>query len=309
VGKVAASESSIYYVIKGGLLTDWWKFTDSVNFNGIIFENISKQVRKYIEVTAGTLNIKWCELIDVSRGDNREGDYYPLIALISSATANVFSNNKVFNCDAGLKFTSNSVQIRWSQFYKQLIGTSVHIIGAGSGIIVNHNDFLYNRLPLKFESNNGSEVVKNNILYYSLFRSMEATTGLVYTNSVDTGNSYNVTPGAQVIRSNPHYINTGYTDLEDINLILKKRELGYNVDSPAIGIADDGYNAGSLRYEIPEATQTWTEITVQKDRIINGYDPVGAIELVYNDGSVESFRSASTEFLKLEWRYARHSLR
>jgi hypothetical protein len=291
----------LYLTIKGGYLIDWWSFTDSIALNGIIFGNSNKRIKRYIQIAGNSAILKWCNLINVSRGDYRDGDNYLLYAVTSFATTNQINNCKILQNDAGFKITSDNVSVQNSQFYKQLLGAAVHVIGAGAGIIVNHNDFLYNYVSVKLEDNNGLEVLKNNIFYTSLLYSIQAETVVTYTNSVENAVSFNATAGAQVIRSHPHYINDGYVSLEVMDLVLKSRELGYRFESPAMRLGDDLKNAGSVEFEIADGSRTWDTIYVMKPNIKKGYNPVGAIETIYKDGDVDTYRDSSTEVLKLEW--------
>jgi len=293
------------FKIKGGFLSDWWVFSGSITLNGLTLTGEEKYVRRFLYSSAGNLISKWCTFEDIRRVDYNENDRYPLYVCEAVVTAAEILNCQVFNNNAGFKITSNSVLVQWNQFFKQLLNSAVYVIGAGSGIIVNHNDFLYNYICVELEDNNGSEVLKNNIYHTSLLYSIKAETAVSYTNSVENAVSFNATAGAQVIRSNPHYINDGYVSLALMDLILKSRELGYKFDSPALRIGDDLKNAGSVEYEISGGSLTWTTITVEKD--VNGgvelyEDPVGNIETTYRDGDVDTYVDGFTEVLRLKWR-------
>jgi len=289
------------FKIKGGFITDWWTFSSSITFNGLIFDNNEDRIRRYLYDSSGTFKFKWCNFLNIARTNYNDSGRYPLYIAELTVTAAEILNCQVFNNNAGFKITSNSVLVQTNQFYKQLLNSAIYVIGAGSGIIVNHNDFLYNYIGVELEDNNGSEVLKNNIYHTSLLYSIKAETAVTYINSVENGVSFNATAGAQVIRSNPHYINDGYVSLAVMDLVLKSRELGYRFESPAIGIGDDLKNAGSLEYEVAGGSQTWDTITVIKPSIKRGYNPVGAIETPYKNGSVETYRDSYTEVLKLEW--------
>lgn len=290
--------------IKKGFLTDWWTFSNAVSFNGIIFDLIDEYFNKYINTSGASLAIKWCNIQNIKRGIYKDNSLYPVYVIKSESIDNIISNCKVLNNDEGFNIISNSVLIQYCQFFKQQVDSAIYINGAGTGIIINNNDFLYNYLCIELENNAGTEVIKNNIFYTSLLYAIKAETTVTYSHSVENSVSLNATPGNQIIRSNPHYINDGYVTINDMDLVLKSRELGYRFESPAIGIGDDLGNAGSMLYSIADGSRTWTTITVQKDRISRGYDPVGGIETVYKDGSVESYRDSYTEVLKLDWRVA-----
>ncbi|PKL17869.1 MAG: hypothetical protein CVV49_08815 [Spirochaetae bacterium HGW-Spirochaetae-5] len=291
----------VYEYIKGGFLVDWWKFSSDITLNGIIFDNLEEYLYRYIYSSSGVFKIKWCNFTNIKRVDYKDVDSYPLYVVNITGSAIEILNCKISENDAGFNLTSNSVLVQYCQFYKQLLNPAVHVIGAGAGIIVNHNDFLYNYVSVKLEDNNGLEVLKNNIFYTSLLYSIQAETAVTYTNSVENAVSFNATTGAQVIRSHPHYINDGYVSLEVMDLVLKSRELGYKFESPAIRLADDLKNAGSVEFEIADGSRTWDTIYVMKPKIKKGYNPVGAIETIYKDGDVDTYRDSSTEVLKLEW--------
>jgi hypothetical protein len=296
-----SSPVAAYINIKGGFITNWFTFSSNITFNGISFDNDEDYIYKYIYSSSGTIKFKWCRFENIARINYNDSDRYPLYICEAAVTAAEILNCQVFNNNAGFKITSNSVLVQYSQFFKQLLNQAVYIIGAGTGIIISHNDFLYNYIGVELEDNAGTEVIKNNIFYTCLLYAIEAETAVTYTNSVENSVSYNATPGTQVIRSNPHYVNDGYVTLADMDLVLKSRELGYRFESPAIGIGDDLKNAGSVEYEISGGSQTWDTITVVKPKIKKGYNPVGAVETSYKDGSVESYRDSYTEVLKLEW--------
>lgn len=294
-----------YFKILGGFLTNWWTASSSLELNGIIFDNTEDYIRYFIYCSSGTLKVRWCEFWDIKYDEYADDETYPFYGIQSIATTNQIQNCKFFNNDNGVKITSNTVTISYCQFFKNLLGPAIYIIGAGTAIIINHCDFLYNYIGIKLEDNAGTEVIKNSILFYSLLFSIYAETSVTFINSVATVVSFNATAGTQVIMSNPHYVNDGYVDVDDIDLMLKQRELGYDLVSPAIGIGDDLKNAGSEDYNITGATQTWTSITVQKDRdggVSIVFEPVGEIETELKDGSVESYRDSFIEVLNLKWR-------
>jgi len=302
---IVYSQSSGSYLpiinVKGGFLTDWLMFSSDITFNGIVFNNIEDYIYRFIYSSSGVFKVKWCDFLNISQTEYKDEDTYPLyVATITGSNIQIL-NCKVYNNDAGFKLTSNSVLVQYCQFFKQLLNPAIYVIGAGAGIIINHNDFLYNYVSVKLEDNNGLEVLKNNIFYTSLLYSIQAETVVTYTNSVENAVSFNATAGTQVIRSHPHYINDGYVSLEVMDLVLKSRELGYRFESPAIRLGDDLKNAGSVEFEIADGSRTWDTIYVMKPNIKKGYNPVGAIETIYKDGDVDTYRDSSTEVLKLEW--------
>lgn len=297
----ASSPYYIYEYIKGGLLTDWFTFSSDITINGLTFNDDEKHRWRYIYSSSGNLKIKWATFENITRPDYKDSDNYTRF-IIDAVTASVeISNCSFIHNNAGINITSNSVLIRYCQFFKQLLNSAIKVIGSGTGIIISHNDFLYNYICIELEDNAGTEIIKNNIFYTSLLYAIKAETAVTYSHSVENSVSLNATPGTQVIRSNPHYVNDGYVTLADMDLTLKSRELGYRFESPAIGIGDDLKNAGSLEYSIADGSQTWLTMTVVKPKIKKGYNPVGAIETSYKDGSVESYRDSYSEVLKLEW--------
>lgn len=299
------SSSNPVINIKGGFLTDWWTFSSDITLNGLTFNNIEDYIYRFLYSSSGVFKVKWCNFLNIAQTEYKDEDTYPLyIATVIGSDIQIL-NSKSFNNDAGFKLTGNSVLVQYCQFFKHLLNPAVYITGAGAGVIVNHCDFLYNYIPVKLAGNNGSEIIKNSIFFQSLTYSIYADVAVTYKNSINNIPGYNAAAGEQVIMSNPHYVNDGYISVDDIDLRLKSRELGFTIDSPAIGIGDDLLDAGSEYIIITGATQTWTAITVQKD-MENGVqlyeDVVGNIETELSDGDVDTYRDAFTEVLKLAWR-------
>lgn len=287
--------------IKSGFLTDWWTASSSLLLNGINFEsNDCDYIYRLIYISAGTFTMRWCELNDFTRIDYADDDY-PLYPVISAGSANVVANCKVFNCDAGFKFTSDAANVSWSQFYHNIVNPSIYVDGDGTGVIVNHCDFLFCRIGVYLLNNAGTEVIKNSIFYQALLYSIQAEAAVVYTNSVNSSPVSNATAGALVVLAHPHYVNDGYVTYANLDLRLKSRVLGYKFDSPALLIGDDTENAGSVQIDTSGTTQTWTSITVSKDKVSFDYEPVLGNEIIYRDGSVDSSRDSYVEVLQLQW--------
>ncbi len=245
---------------------------------------------------ANALEMKWCTIEDSISP-------HPSIKIraVNITGSLVFHNSILKNIDEGIHAASNTVDVKDSQFVRVLADYGLTVTGAGAGISVNHCDFARSNGGLKLVGNNGSEVIKNSIFYMMGLFSIHTETAVPYHYSINTSPVHNAIAGTSIIAGNPHYINDGSITLDDLNLNLRTKFLGYLFNSPALALADDGGNAGSLEVDYGDVSQTWTYITIDKGTINVKYNPVGEVKTEYRDGSVGTCRDAFTEVLEITW--------
>jgi hypothetical protein len=70
-------------------------------------------------------------------------------------------------------------------------------------------------------------------------------------NSIFTDSYTGMLPGMGLMDSDPLYINAGIPDINAVDLFLQTVILGYPLDSPAKGLADDLRNAGAYDSSYP----------------------------------------------------------
>lgn len=304
-GMTRSSSTDTFYVkILKGFVWDWITASDPLKFNGLIFDNSLDGIRNYFKIddAAATLDIKWCTFKNIKRAYYGDEINYPSVPLTSNCTTNILHNCKIMYNHGEFKYTSNSVSILNCQFVKVEKNYPIRITGAGASIIISHCDFVRSYGGIELISNNGAEILKNNIFYSMSLYSIKVTTALVYTYSINTGTvSPLVTSGATVLFTNPLYINDGSVNESLLDLNLKQKLLGYSFDSPGISFADDSKNTGALDIDTSESYQTWDEITVEKPLIQIQHSPLGNVKIDYKDGSVKSYIDAFQEIVNMIW--------
>ena len=240
--------------------------------------------------------LRHVDLIDCIAGQDLR-DAVPII------TTGAFqcNNSRIFDCDSGPQITNNSVEISDSQIYRITSGFAIEIDGAGSGIIIEHNDIFNNYGAIYLENNDGDEVIKNNIIHDN-DNGTVAETSVDCDYSVVTDDNTNLAVGTKFVRANPLYIDEGYVNPANLDLNIKTRIAGYQTDSPAYGLADDARNAGAIDVKYIGEETTYTEITVTKPMKI--LPRLAAVAPAFNQrrsGDVASSKEGQSLFVVMEW--------
>lgn len=291
--------TKLYLNIKGGFLTDWWTASASILFNGITFEsNDCDYIYRLIYCSTGTFTMRWCELNDFTRVDYAD-DSYDLYPVISTATANIIANCKVYNCDAGFDITSDSVTANNNLIYSVSYSPAFKITGSGANIIFNHNTAFNNQIGLELVSNAGTEIIKNSI-FSNNQTAVKAETSVLIKNSCIPDPLDNATYDSTSSTLNPLFISDGYVTTMDLH--LQSKVLGYAFDSPALGIADDSKDAGCYDVTYTLNPASYTSFVIPKPKtIIPNITTVNKIVNVMQDGSVDIQVDAYQLEIALEW--------
>lgn len=287
-----------------GFLWDWIEFQNSLTLNGIYFdfEGIDG-IKTAIDIhDCSSLKISWCEFMECERPDYNDGDQYPLSLVNAVATSVDWHNSMVRDNDIGVKITSDDVHVHYSQFYKNLRGHGLHIVGAGSSIILNNIDLLYNYTGIRLEDNDGDEVVKNLTVYRNGLYGIHADTDIEVSYSCCADANSGVEVGTRYVQANPQYMKDGFNNPSLRNLNLKQKALGYRIDSPALELGDDGENAGAFIVEIEGEGETWDTVTIEKELININYNPIGNYEVPFSDGSISSGVDSFQKVLQIKYR-------
>ena len=215
-------------------------------------------------------------------------------------------NSYFTDCDAGAKTVSNFTDVQDSVFCRILRGYAVSVDGAAAttgDIIVEHNTFFngYGAIELKNNSGANREIIKNNILHENDIFEIYAQNVQTYSYSCLSGtNSDNVSQGSMVILANPLFVNDGNYNPDDTDLHLRLRFIGFKVNSPAVGLSDDGRNAGAYDDIYIGELMTWDSVLIEKPKKINvGLEPVGAIANISRDGAIDTSVESFTEHVVL----------
>jgi hypothetical protein len=285
--------------IKGGFITDFLNFQSSVEINGIIFDSPNIKIKRYLRTAGSLLKFRWCDVLNITRGAFTDANHYTLRVLTSTAAANEIKNSRFHNNDSGLHITSNSNLIYRSQFAKAYILPAIHIIGENTE--VNHCDFVFCKVGVKLNSNSADDIIRNSTFFKNINADIEAETPVELNHSLFTGILINCTLGTKVLQVNPLYINDGFNDITKINLNLKRKLLGFLIDSAGLGLADDGGDAGSHKTVILGVEETWKEIKVPKGEMKRKFGPAWAVSNIFDSGRMKSQKKGMIETIEIDW--------
>jgi hypothetical protein len=225
------------------------------------------------------------------------------VAVENSNSNLIFNNSIISDCDEGIvaDVSGQEIEIKNSQFYRMTYGYGITVYSTPDMTIQNC-DFLnsYGGILLK---DNEPITLKNLILHDMAISAITADYDVILTNSDCTGLLVNVDTES-ILLVNPLYVNEGYLNPDDTDLNLKRTDEGYAESSPAIGLGDDGKNAGSLMVHYITSDVEWSEATIEKDfeGINIFYKPVNPVENEAKDGTIHSAIEAQTEIVELSWR-------
>jgi hypothetical protein len=285
-----------------GFLKNWLVFGNTnLHLNGIEFDcSAVKGWSKFLNLNLVTtkFSMKWCKLNRLNNLGYNDYNLHPL-SWSNFSCAEVEVKNSVVDAEEGFLVTGNNVSIKDNHFMNAGRSYGVKINGSGSGITISNNDFLFNYIGLYLQNNNGSEVLKNSVFFKNAI-SIKADVVNTITHSVVFDLIENIILGTAALVTNPLYYNDGAIDITKQNLNLKSKELGHSVNSPAIGLSDDGRNAGAIDAEVDGIDSTWEEIIISKGKnIAIEFSPVEEYENQLSDGSIDSGAGAFSETVTL----------
>lgn len=285
-----------YYTIVNFSINGIKILTES-ELHGITLTTNNKYSAQNVIYISDNLKLKWCTI------NNSETPYYWIVTKSIGGIGNVETYNTLYeNVDAGIHITGDLISEN-CQYVSCNKGNSHELTNTTGATRIVNNDFAHNYGGTRLINNSGNEIIKNNI-YYRSGDAINADTPVVYSHSINTGTAVGVSSTGDIYNVNPLYINDGLFNQSLRNLNLKNRILGYVTDSLAIGLADDGGNAGSLKVSYIGEGETWTEAIVDKDLygIEVEYSPIGSVKTERKDGSVSSYKDALSEIVTIKWR-------
>jgi hypothetical protein len=239
------------------------------------------------------LTAKYCDIYGVTNPADT-ADAWPIYST-SEVDA---QNNKIYDNGCGIYSDESTSTIKNNLLYWNTKGYALHIKGAGAGINIQHNTVVFNYGGIKLESNNGAEVVKNNICYGNDVYDYYADTLLTITYGISTGNRNLITMGTGMYEINPMFMDEGDLDPDDVDWHLQDISAGDSVSSIALNLGDDtapDRDAGAYNTFLIGLGQTWSTFTTLKPvKVVLIDDPVGAARNVGDDGTISTSVKAWT---------------
>jgi hypothetical protein len=126
----------------------------------------------------------------------------------------------------------------------------------------------------------------------------EVSTSPTYICNADAVNSYVYQSSTTNITDAPLMVDPDNNDFR-----IKTKEIGYNVESPCKGTADDGYDMGAYLYEYSVATDSWKKFQLEFDPL-NMNDilqPKGGIEFEDASGNYSNWMKGMRSIFPLVW--------
>ncbi len=247
-GGQSGSESIIRYINLAPKVLQHILVSSDAVFNGINFiPDSSVSADSFIRSPLSVINVRWCDF-----SDNMSSVSGVATEVVTSSGETSIRNCRFTNNADVLHVSNSKVTVADSQFYKNS-GLAIRINGSAAlpgDIAVDHCDFFNNaRGGLILDGNSGiNEMIKNSIFHDNGGCGINVVTAVKILNSVVTDTVKNAAMN-RCTTSDPLYLNEGTSESDNTDLNLQSLVMGYPEDSSAIGLSDDGRNAGAYDVE------------------------------------------------------------
>lgn len=282
------SETLFYTIIRPYLYEPFTAGVDAV-LEGIIFDLEEKNIVKQLFTATAGLTLKHCEIKNLSPF------YDEKTYLITSDSALDIEDCEIHNCAGEIYSETNSAIIKNNLIHDILDNEdiyAVHIKGSGDGIDIEYNTIANIVSGLYLESNDGDEIVKNNIIFGADIYAIDATNEIETSYSILSGTVQNVTLGDSILDVNPQFLNEGELDPTMADYRLKNTIVGDPVTSPAYLLADGiplERDAGCYDTVIIGPGDTFTSAWMEKPiKLDVSLDPQGVTRDIMDDGTIKT---------------------
>lgn len=206
--------------------------SSTVEINGFIFDGQSQFSNAIYKTGASdytALSVKWCSIYNYqgSAIDDYSG----------ATTSSSITNCEIYNNGNGIKFKRGGNTVEGSLIYNN---TSYGIHADYTVYDIDHCVFYGNAYGIYFKSNAASITLKNSIFYnnsvYAIYS--DAIISVTCCDVVDAVSALVDVSSETNFSQSPLFVDT-----DDFH--IKTRELGYSIQSPCYGSADDGSDMGA----------------------------------------------------------------
>lgn len=292
-----------YYNIKLCTIFDFdlIKTTVPTEINGLIIDLLDDTKRRNVITSSANITLKYNTIKNVF--NDIDLLKFPSYVLQSTGGASiVIENNEIHDVSSGILITSNAVSMKQNALYRFVDSGAVKITGSGSGIIIDHNTLFNNYSGIELSGNGGTEIIKNSIFNDNGAFGVKVATTLAIKNSIYTDTVIGATLDDSTKNLNPLFINEGIENPNLTNLHFQSRAAGYEVNSPALELADDNYDAGCYKIQYVLSPPTYTSFVISKPKkIVIDYNAVNPVEITAQDGTYYSSVDAWQEEVTLEY--------
>lgn len=268
--------------------------------DGVIFDaKVNGNLKDYIR-TSSSITLRYCSILNAYIENS--GIKFSSYALRASNDNVIIQNSLINTVDKGFLITGNTVMFKYNIITGCKNSVSLSLTGSGSSVIINNNTFHNNQSGVELISNAGTEIIKNNIFFNNTIFGVKVATALSIINSCCSDPLLIATLGASSNSNNPLFKNNGFINSNLMNLHLQSNYEGYVVNSPALLIGDDGYDAGCYNTTATVSPPSYTSFYIPKPKKIGiTIIPVGEVLNTMQDGSVDNRVDAFQLQVDFEW--------
>ena len=270
-------------------------------FDGIIFDGQENPAMKDLIRTTEAVTLRFCTIQNIYN-ESVIMNFKSYIIQGTVAKEMIIENNAVLDVDYGLKTLSNSLSFKNNLFLRCVTGTVLENSGGSENIICDHNTFFNNYAGIELISNAGTEIIKNSIFYTNNAFGVKTGVLLQIKNSICTDTLIISTLHSSSKNQNPLFVNEGIENPEQVDCHLQTQVGGFQLNSPAMNLGDDTYDAGCYRLEYTLAPSTYTSfVMIKPKKITFNYSPVNFSEVTMQDGTYDSSFDAIQQEINLEF--------
>ena len=218
-----------------------------------------------------------------------------------------YSKLEIYNCffknnGQSIKSTSNFMKIYQSIFYNSFREVAIQNIGSGADIIIDSTTFHNNASSINLKNNDGTEILKNLIIYDNTLYSISADNQIQIKFSCVTGILENTSLGEGSFNRDPLFVNDGYANVDQLDLNLQSKYSGSTSMSPCLDANSFGRNMGAYDVGMSYKIVNWSMENLPKPKTINKrITPVNPIYIVASDGTPRSEAKVFSEIWTFEW--------
>lgn len=292
-----------YYNIKLCTIFDFdlIKTTVSTEINGLTLDAEDKSRVRNILTSTANLTLKY----NTIRNIYNDVDLMKFPSYITKSTGGTLitiENNYVNKASIGFDITSNYLSFKNNAVVRCSDGGVLKLTGSGANIILTHNTLYNNYSGIELSGNAGTEIIKNSIFYNNGAFAVKVGTTLAVKNSVCTDALIVATLDSSSKDLNPLFFNEGVENPELINVHIQSRTAGYKLNSPAVALGDDTYDAGCYKVQYTIEPPSYTSFVMIKPQKINiTYTPVNFVELTMQDGTYDTSFDAFQQEIELDY--------
>lgn len=298
---VGYSGTNYYYLQYTNYMHDGIIIVKDIELNGVELNGDNYNL-KYLLRGTGDITFKYCTM------HAKKSGLYEANKVLAKITGGVkIYNSKLYYSDEGITcISANDIIAEYSIFYYIMYNYVFNLsCETTKTITINKCTFFNNYGGIKIDTAYYTGTVKNSIFHYHSANDIYVTNNI---GTIDvsytcyTGNMSGVDTITYSKTINPLFVDEGIYNIDNVDLHLRSIYGGYPVNSPAIGMADDGGDAGAYIVAYTVTEQVRSEIYLPKPLIQITYQPVNPAQVTTKTGQIFTKKDGLQKVYILTWR-------